>query len=345
MKILYTGLDCQRYQPALGKTNEYNNFYLQLKNDPEHQVLYLPFERILEVGKKAYNQEILDTVKRERPDLFFAFLYTDELEIETLDEIKKYTKSLAWLSDDHWRLHNYSRLYASHFTNIATTWSKAPELYAQYGINNVISSQWGVNTNFYKPIHQNKIGPDVSFVGSWSAPRAQIIKKLKRAGIDVACYGIGWPNGRISIEKLLEIFSTSKINLGLNPAPGLFNADSLGRLIARRSVDRIIPDFHFIRNIRSWLNRNIPQIKARHFEIPACSGFLISGPADNLEAYYETGKEIAIYQNTADLIEKIHYYLARDDERKSIAQAGYQRTIKEHTYEKRLRDIFSQMAG
>jgi hypothetical protein len=62
MKILYTGLDCQRYQPALGKTNEYNNFYLQLKNDPEHQVLYVPFERILEVGKIS---DLSEQIKQE----------------------------------------------------------------------------------------------------------------------------------------------------------------------------------------------------------------------------------------------------------------------------------------
>mgnify|MGYP001617003201 FL=1 len=40
------------------------------------------------------------------------------------------------------------------------------------------------------------------------------------------------------------------------------------------------------------------------------------------------------------MIEKIKYYLAREDKRKKIANAGYERTSKDHTYEKRFREIF-----
>ena len=45
------------------------------------------------------------------------------------------------------------------------------------------------------------------------------------------------------------------------------------------------------------------------------------------------------YRNTDDLIEKIRYYLAHDAERGQIAEAGYRRTLAEHTYEKRFADI------
>ena len=43
------------------------------------------------------------------------------------------------------------------------------------------------------------------------------------------------------------------------------------------------------------------------------------------------------------MLEKIKYYLANDDERIAIAQAGYERTVEEHTYEKRFNDLFVQM--
>src|SRR6266481_5466851 len=152
MKILFTGLENERYRPELGKTNEHNNFYLLLKAMPENEVFYLPFDRILAVGKRAYNQELLDIVKREKIDLFFAFMYTDEIEYKTLDEIKKMTMSIAWFSDDHWRLDNYSRFYAPHFTKVLTTWSRAIEQYAKYGITNVIRSQWGFNSDVYRSV-------------------------------------------------------------------------------------------------------------------------------------------------------------------------------------------------
>ncbi|PIR26825.1 MAG: hypothetical protein COV41_00565, partial [Candidatus Brennerbacteria bacterium CG11_big_fil_rev_8_21_14_0_20_43_10] len=68
-----------------------------------------------------------------------------------------------------------------------------------------------------------------------------------------------------------------------------------------------------------------------------------TGDADNLRDYYVDGKEIVIFKDTADMIEKIKYYLAHDKEREAIAQAGYERTIREHTYEQRFREIFKIM--
>ena len=44
-----------------------------------------------------------------------------------------------------------------------------------------------------------------------------------------------------------------------------------------------------------------------------------------------------------DLVEKVRYYLKHEDERAAIAQAGYERTLREHTYVHRFRDIFGQM--
>jgi spore maturation protein CgeB len=85
------------------------------------------------------------------------------------------------------------------------------------------------------------------------------------------------------------------------------------------------------------------QIKLRNFEIPGCGGFTLSGKADNLDEYYVDGKEIATFSSLDDLIGKINYYLEYDEERKNIAEAGYKRTLKEHTYMHRFNEIFSTM--
>ena len=344
MKIVYAGLNYPNYNPQSGLSFEHNNFYESLRKLPQAEVIYFPYERILELGREKGNEELLNLIKKEKPDLFFAFMFTDELSPEVLDEIKKYTKSVAWFSDDHWRFDNYSRYYAPHFSWVITTYSKAVDRYKKAGINNVIHSQWAVNTDIYRPITESvKKEIDISFVGVWSRPRQNIISALKNKGINVECYGSGWPNGRISSDKMVEIFSSSKINLALNPAPGFFNKNSLGRLLFRRSMDKIIPDFNFWNNFRSWINRGIPQIKARHFEIPACGGFLITSMADNLSDYYKIGEEIVVYKNTNELIEKIKYYLKNDQNRKKITEAGYLRTIKDHTYQKRFTEIFKKI--
>jgi len=344
MKILFTGLENERYRPELGKTNEHNNFYLLLKSNPKNEVIYIPFDRILEIGRRAYNQELLDTVKREKPDLFWAFMYTDELEKNTLDEIKNLTTSVAWFSDDHWRLDNYSRFYAPHFTKIITTWSKAKERYAKYGITNVIRSQWGFNGGVYRSVVVSGQDINVSFIGMKTPHREKIINDLREVGINVFVRGYKWDEGRANFQEMLEIFSRSKINLNLNPPMSAISLKSVAQIFFRRRRNLIIPDFwHAYRNLRSYFQKKIPQIKARPFEITGSGGFCITGAADDIESYFAPDEEIVIYKDTPDLIEKIRYYLEHDEERARIQKAGYERALREHSYEARLRDIFREL--
>src|SRR5205085_685289 len=119
---------------------------------------------------------------------------------------------------------------------------------------------------------------------------------------------------------------------------------SLGRLVLGPHLNTYRPDWHLLSNLRSWWDRGrIAQIKARHFEIPAAGGFLLTEPADDLSQFFSPGKEIALYQNTGELIEKIKYYLAHDAERKAIASAGHARVLKDHTYAARFRAIFKTL--
>ena len=334
------------YDSGRGPSFEHENFYKSLADYPGAEVSYFRLDRIPEIGKARFNQELLDAVKKEKPALVFFFMYSDELDKAILDELKKYTLTLAWFADDSWRFYNYSKFWAKHFTWVVTTYSWMPELYRMAGQPNVIRSQWAANTKIYRPYERRTLAeiPDISFVGGWTRPREQMVKKLAAHGAAAAVYGGGWENAkRVSEAEMLEIFSLSKINLGLNPPPGLFNKNALGRLFFSMSIRRIVPDFHWYANFQSWIHMNVPQIKARHFQVPACGGFVMTSAADDLEHYYEPGKEVVIYKDVDDLAEKAKYYLEHERERKEIARAGYERTIKEHTYERRFREIFKVM--
>ncbi len=344
MRILFSSPEYDRYDPKRGRTFEYYNFYLTLRSFGE--VRFLPFDRILEVGRRKWNQELLAEVDSFRPDVFFTVPYTDEFLPEALAEIKKKTVSAAWFSDDSWRFWNYSRFWARYFTWAITTYSYMPELYRKYGQPNVVRSQWAANTGVYKPVAlpTGEKRPEVTFVGSWSKPREKIIQALHRSGLPVVVYGGGWPGARrAGDEEMVRIFGQSKISLALNPPPGRWNVNSLGRLVMKRSLNRFAPDPHPLANFRSWLDMNKPQIKGRHFEIPACGGLLFTTMADDLQNFYKPGEEMVIYTDLKDCIEKLRYYLTHDVERERIARAGYERTIREHTYTKRFENIFRKI--
>lgn len=355
MKIIYCGLKNENYNPARSTSFEYNNFYLSLKALSGVEVIDYFFDWIIEVGKKKFNDDLITLVKRERPDLLFVFMYTDEIAPETLFRIRnkklgiRGTTTLAWFSDDHWRLDNYSRFYAPCFDWVVTTWSNAPERYARYGIYNVIRSQWACNTVVWKPL--SEVGSqklevrtiDVSFVGQRTPGREKIINALRVAGVNITVHGYGWPDGKINQQSMIELLSRSKINLNINEPTPCYSPKRLARLFLKRSVGRIVFDWHFVSNFSSWRNMSIPQIKARPFEILGCRTFLLSPRADDMERYYEDGQEIVYYDGIPDLIEKIHYYLAHPEEREIIAEAGYRRTLAEHTYQKRFEEIFKKI--
>ncbi len=342
MKIIFCGLEYDRYNPRLGNSFEYINFYESLKVMPGIEALFHSFQNILTLGIQGFNDSLLALVKKEKPAMVFVMMYTDEMRIETLKLLQRETITVAWFSDDHWRFDNYSRHYAPYFNWVITTYSKAPERYRQIGQNNVIRSQWFCNPDTYKPISTEK-DIAVSFVGLKNRGRAEVIDALKNNSTPISVFGNGWEGGKLSQNELIRLFSRSRINLNLNNPRSLWEPFALGRLVARRSIHNYIPDFHFINNFRSWRNMGVLQIKARPFEIAACRGFCISGYADDLDTYYKESEEMVFYRTKDDLIEKIHYYLEHDAEREEIAEAGYQRTLKDHTYEKRFADIFKQI--
>lgn len=343
MKIIYSGIREENYNSARRFSFEFSNFYLTLKSLPGLEVIEFPYDSVIEKGKAAWNRELADLISKEKPDLFFAFMYTDELDFETLDEIKKKTTSIAWFADDHWRLWNYSRFYAPHFTWAATTWSKAPEVYAGYGVKNVIRSQWAANPLAWKP-YETPRDIDVAFVGQWNPSRGRMVRELRRAGIDVWTRGWGWPEGRLPQEEMVRSFSRAKINLNFATPPSRWRPKLLARLFLRRSIGRIVPDFRRAPdNFVSWSHMSIPQIKARPFEILACRTFLISEFADDMGSYYEDGREIVYADGTVgDLAAKIRRYLPLAEERERIARAGYERTLREHTYQKRFEEVFGK---
>lgn len=84
-------------------------------------------------------------------------------------------------------------------------------------------------------------------------------------------------------------------------------------------------------------------VNKRMFEIPACGGFQITSHRDAINELFEIGKEIITYTDLTDLKTKIDYFIdsTNENERKKIAEAGYQRVQKEHTYEIRLQTMFN----
>jgi len=81
-------------------------------------------------------------------------------------------------------------------------------------------------------------------------------------------------------------------------------------------------------------------VTMRIFEGTACGALVVTDSvANGLDELFEVGQEIVTYGDDTELLKTIDYYLAHDKERYAIAEAGYRRTLAEHTYQHRVQAI------
>lgn len=329
--------------------------YLPLKAVAERHghtadIFYID-EAILAKGREGARQMFWEYITTNKPDFCFAGFNEYDLGKELFRKIKNETKTaLVYIGDDDaWRWDRVGKHFARCFTWILTYDSRAIPKYRSIGCDKIIHHQPGVDLGTYRKLDGLARDIDVSFVGIYNKPRGKLINFLRKAGIDVYVRGVGWPEGPISQEELIRVLNRSRINLALNTSSFYVGWRSIARLFFRRKHfgEPGLPvklDIHnFFDNIRMWLGKKNLQVKSRNFEAPACGALEMTQDADDLKDYYKLEEEIVVYKDEKDLVEKIRYYLTHSEEREEIARRGYERTIRDHSTEKRFEDIFRMM--
>lgn len=95
---------------------------------------------------------------------------------------------------------------------------------------------------------------------------------------------------------------------------------------------------------RVTLNRHIDTAEnnannMRLYEATGVGAMLLTDMKDNLHELFEIGKEVVAYSSPEEAADLIRYYLAHPEEAAKIALAGQARTLREHTYEARMREL------
>lgn len=96
-------------------------------------------------------------------------------------------------------------------------------------------------------------------------------------------------------------------------------------------------------NSKVNLNITLRSIKTgiplRAMDIMGNGGFLLTNYQEELFEYFEPDKDFVYYEDYEDLLDKMEYYLAHDDERRQIAANGCAKVRSEHTMQKRIESI------
>ena len=148
---------------------------------------------------------------------------------------------------------------------------------------------------------------ELTFLGARKIDRERIVNELFAAGVPVHLFGKGWP-GSQWVDDAVSVFRRSQMNLGIG-----------------------------------FATSGLTNVKGRDFECPGAGACYLTTYNWELAPFFENGREILMYREVPELIEMFSYYRRRPELCAAIARAAYTRSIREHTWEKRFRDLLQTL--
>jgi spore maturation protein CgeB len=326
-------------------------------------------------------RQIKEAHRLKPVDLFFSYFYDACVLPEAIDEIRGLgIKTVNWYCNGSYQLHLVSEISPHYDWCLVPEKFRLPD-YVAMGAR-PIYSQEAANPNIYKP-YDLPLEFDVTFVGQAYGDRPSLIKYLRDCGIDVRMWGYGWreqfleqPQPEASVPKPDPIrrslylgrrlltpqgwkAAVSRLGRASNeplaesptqpePAPMAFPSAIVNgvlsdlEMVQMYSRSKINLGFSSCGDTHETENR-ILQVRLRDFEVPMSGGFYMVEYMEELEEFYEIGKEVVCYKDREDLADKIKYYLSHDREREAVRQAGYRRCLRDHTWQKRFEAAFAEM--
>jgi hypothetical protein len=267
--------------------------------------------------RAGLDRDLLETVRavhEKKPvDLFLGYLSGWQVAPETIRAIGDLgivTSAYCWDDKPSFRgalaggrFRGPAALASSYDLNL----TNAPSSIVKYEVEGGLALFWpeGGNPEHFRPLDRPFLH-DVSFVGACYGIRPLLVDHLRKNGIDVAAFGPGWEGGPVSEEEMVEVYSRSRINLGVG---------GIG-----------------------YSTRN-SCLKGRDFEVPMCGAFYLTSHNPELGRVYDLGREIATYRTTGECLDRVRHYLACPEEREAVAAAGRARCLAEHTWGRRLDDL------
>lgn len=99
-------------------------------------------------------------------------------------------------------------------------------------------------------------------------------------------------------------------------------------------------------NLNISLRSIVNGIPLRCFDIMGNGGFLFTNYQGDFEQFFEAGKDYVFYESADDMMNKLAYYLAPENEaeRAAIAQSGLKKINAEHTYRHRVCEIIDAIS-
>jgi spore maturation protein CgeB len=310
---------CRNAFEELGHTAE-----VSVYNDHRLSARFRPI-RFAE--KKVIQQMLLRRIQALRPD-FILVIKGDCLDAGLLDRIRR-RHSIPivnfWI-DDPLYLH-FSLTKSPHYDLFFTNARQCLEAHRQVGCKNIRYLSFGFDRRLHRKMELTendrlRFGSGISFTGTLTDRRIEMLRPLVGMNLRI------WSTTLCTHLNKDGIWSTPipEENPLLSHVTGisLWGDD----MVRACNAAAIVLNLHV---------QDTPTM--RDFEVPACGGFLMTDYVPGLEEFFEIGSEIVCFRSPEELRALAEYYLANGREREAIAEKGYARARRDHSYTARMKTI------
>jgi len=275
------------------------------------------------IEKVFLNRRLHETVKRFRPD-FFLSIFGFDIFPETIDFIQKQGCITAcWWLNDPFQFERglfHAPSYQYFFSNCETSTQR----YHQNGFKSAFYLPHAAFTPVHHPIavtpnEKKELESEVCFIGDWGPVRQGILSMLSQR-TDLKIWG-PW-------KKHL----TKKDRLWSRVVDGYFTPQKMAKVFSCTKIAI---------NLHSWFGYYNSGFNPRTFETPACGALEICDWKEGLDRQFKEDEEIVLYRTGFELESKIKALLKDDSNRKQIAEGGLKRSLHEHTYEHRMKQMLN----
>lgn len=277
-------------------------------------------------------ESLMELIKDFTPDLILI-LKGIGIQEEWIDAIKRENIiTILWYPDVDYKIPEWIIPVArkvDFFFTMAEGWI---EDWKKAGVKHIAWLSQGFEPLFYfhngiTPSERNLYQSDISFIGNIDSTKLYLPRRDRILRIIKEGYQVKWWGPRLG-KKPINI-------------PVIFS--KLGRSYGGRSVyfqdfakvvqcSKIFIAFDAVPQLRKSMSE-------RTYTAIGCGAFYLCQYVEGIEEVFMPDKEIVIFKDDEEMIEKIKYYLPLEDKRREIAENGQKRVLTEYTYQHRLREM------
>lgn len=251
--------------------------------------------------------------------------------LEQVDAVRALgIRTVIWFADDPYVTGDTIAI-APRYDVVLTHELSTIKIYRELGCPSVHYLPLAVHSGWFAPKRvEAKYRSDVCFIGQAFWNRVKIFDAIAPylQGKRVFIAGGLWD--RMSNYKLLK----SCIRLGWLPVEESINYYNGARIVINLHRTTTAGEDN-----NNALNLPGRSINPRTYEISACGTLQLTDPREDLPFYYKPGNELETFTTAAELQEKIDYYLSHEEERRAMALRGLRRTLRDHTFASRVRQL------